>query len=204
MQLNNDLGKIVILNGTPRSGKTSIATVIQNTFDGVWMNLGGSQFKKMTPKHYQPGVGLRPGGERPDLEPLIVTLYQAMYESIAIHSRHGINIVVDVWHHDCYSAPRGILKNCAEILKGLPVLFVGVRCPLGVIMQRRMATWGIGYEQDGSVPKPVELWQRTVHVPGVYDMEVDTSVFTPEECAGLIRDRFKELNLSSAFRRLQS
>jgi len=28
-------GQIVILNGTPRSGKSSIAAVIQDTFDGV-------------------------------------------------------------------------------------------------------------------------------------------------------------------------
>jgi chloramphenicol 3-O phosphotransferase len=203
MQLKTDLGKIVILNGTPRSGKTSIATVIQNTFDGVWMNLGGSQFKKMTPKLYQPGVGLRPGGERPDLEPLIVKLYQAMYESIAIHSKHGINVVVDVWHHDGYSVPRGILKNCARVLKDLPVLFVGVRCPIDIVMQRRIATWDTGYEEDGSVPKSVKLWQEAVHVPGIYDMEVDTSIFTPEECASLIRHRLKEANPSSAFRRLK-
>ena len=34
------LGQIVILNGTPRSGKSSIAAAIQASFDGVWMNLG--------------------------------------------------------------------------------------------------------------------------------------------------------------------
>src|SRR6266566_3245146 len=61
-------GQIVILNGTPRSGKSSIATVIQNTFEGVWMNLGVDRFKQMTPERYQPGIGLRPGGERSDLE----------------------------------------------------------------------------------------------------------------------------------------
>jgi chloramphenicol 3-O phosphotransferase len=33
-------GQIVILNGTPRSGKSSIASAIQQTFAGVWMNLG--------------------------------------------------------------------------------------------------------------------------------------------------------------------
>nr|WP_308301800.1 hypothetical protein [Neobacillus cucumis] len=48
-------------------------------------------------------MGLRPGGERPDLEPLIVTLYQAMYESIAAHSRLGLNVIVDVGHHDNYA-----------------------------------------------------------------------------------------------------
>ena len=34
-------GQIIILNGAPRSGKSSIVTVIQETFDGVWLNLGG-------------------------------------------------------------------------------------------------------------------------------------------------------------------
>src|SRR5690242_14113033 len=130
-------GQIVILNGTPRSGKSSIANVIQNTFEGVWMNLGVDRFKQMTPERYQPGIGLRPGGERPDLEPLIATLYLAMYESIAQHSRLGLNVVVDVGHHDAYSVPRKILPRCAQQLQGIPVLFVGVRCPLEVIMQRR-------------------------------------------------------------------
>jgi hypothetical protein len=66
-------GQIVVLNGPPRSGKSSIAHAIQNTFDGVWMNLGVDGFKQMTPERFQPGIGLRPGGERPDLEPLVAS-----------------------------------------------------------------------------------------------------------------------------------
>src|SRR5262245_23555606 len=63
-------GQIVILNGPPRSGKSSIAAEIQERFEGVWMNLGVDHFKQMTPARLQPGIGLRPGGERPDLEPV--------------------------------------------------------------------------------------------------------------------------------------
>ena len=33
-------GQIVVLNGVPRAGKSSIAAVIQETFDGPWINLG--------------------------------------------------------------------------------------------------------------------------------------------------------------------
>ncbi len=185
----NRPGQIVILNGTPRSGKSSIATVIQNTFDGVWMNLGVDRFKQMTPERYQPGIGLRPGGERPDLEPLIVILYHAMYEAIAQHSRLGLNVVVDVGHHDAYSVPRGILPNCARQLTGLPVWFVGVRCPLEVIMERRRATWHVDSTDELSIPEPVRLWQQAVHVPGIYDLEVDTSLLSSEECADVIRQR---------------
>jgi len=35
-------GQIIILNGAPRSGKSSIATVVQYIFAGVWMNLGSA------------------------------------------------------------------------------------------------------------------------------------------------------------------
>jgi chloramphenicol 3-O phosphotransferase len=195
-------GQIVILNGTPRSGKSSIAAIIQETWDGVWMHLGVDGFMRMTPQRYQPGIGLRPGGERPDLEPTIVKLYQAMYRSIAAHSRVGLNVVVDVGHHDSYSEPRGILPACARELGGLPVLFVGVRCPLDVVMERRRATWGIGYAEDGSVPVPVLRWQHVVHEPGIYDLEVDTSTLSPEACTDIIRRRLDDGPPGTAFEHL--
>jgi chloramphenicol 3-O phosphotransferase len=196
------LGQIVILNGTPRSGKSSIATAIQDTFDGVWLNLGVDGFKAMTPARYQPGIGLRPGGERPDLEPLIVVLYQAMYAAIAAHSRLGLNVVTDVGHHDGYSVPRGILPACARVLRGLPVLFVGVRCPIEVVMQRRRATWGDAGANADSVPSPVQRWQDAVHVPGVYDLEVDTAALSPQDCAERIRRRLADGPPGAAFERL--
>jgi chloramphenicol 3-O phosphotransferase len=196
------LGQIVILNGTPRSGKSTIAAVIQNTWDGLWMNLGVDGFMRMTPERYRPGIGLRPGGERPDLEPLVVRLYRAMYASIAAHSRLGLNVVVDVGHHDGYSESLWLLPACTRVLSGLPVLLVGVRCPLGTVLERRRATWGVGYAEDGSVPPPVQRWQRLVHEPGIYDLEVDTSALTPEACADAIRQRLEHGPPPTAVERL--
>ncbi|MGW5364956.1 chloramphenicol phosphotransferase CPT family protein [Actinopolymorpha pittospori] len=196
-------GRIVILNGPPRAGKSSIVTEIQNTFDGVWMNLGVDRFKAMTPERFQPGIGLRPGAERPDLEPLVVTLYRAMYDAIAAHSRLGLNVVVDAGHHDNYSAPRGILRDCADRLRGHFVLFVGVRCPVEVALERRRATWGgAGYRTSTSIADPVSLWHEAVHAHGGYDLEVDTSVLSPRECADLIRRRIEDGPPPSAFQRL--
>ena len=196
-------GQIVILNGPPRSGKSSIATAIQESFDGVWMNLGVDAFKGMTPARFQPGIGLRPGGERPDLEPLVGTLYRAMYEAVAAHSRLGVDVVVDAGHHDSYSVPRDILGACARRLEGLPVLFVGVRCPVDVVRERRRTTWGgVGYQEGGSVADPVRLWDEAVHTPGVYDLEVDTSRLRPRECADLIAARLRDGPPPEAFARL--
>ena len=179
-------GQIIILNGTPRSGKSRLAAAIQASFPGVWMNLGVDHFMAMTPAHLKPGMGLRPGGERPDLELFLPNLYRALYGAIAAHSREGLSVVVDVGHHDSYSQPLGILPVCARLLEGLPTLFVGVRCPLEVILERRLAT---GYDLPGApIPPAVALWQKAVHEPGVYDLEVDTSVLSPHACAAAILD----------------
>jgi chloramphenicol 3-O phosphotransferase len=191
-------GQIIILNGAPRSGKSSIVTAIQRTFDGVWLNLGVDTFKPTTPERYRPGIGLRPGGERPDLEPLIVSLYRGLYEAIAAHSRLGLNVVADVGHHDAYSQPLGILTDSARRLQGLPVLFIGVRCPVEVIVQRRLATWGAGFAE----PAQVQPWQAAVHVPGIYDLEVDTSELSPEACADVIRARLEHGPPPAAIERL--
>jgi chloramphenicol 3-O phosphotransferase len=202
-------GQIVVLNGAPRSGKSSIVAAIQETFDGVWMNLGVDVFNmSISPPRFRPGIGLRPGGERPDIESVVRVLYAALYESIAAHSRLGLNVVVDVGHHDEYSQPLFVLADCARRLAGLPVLFVGVRCPLDAIMQRRNAGQ-VGREGvyltgtlTDPIPPPIRRWQCAVHRPGVYDLEVDTSLLTSAECAAVIRDRLRDGPAGSAFARL--
>jgi chloramphenicol 3-O phosphotransferase len=203
-------GRIVILNGAPRSGKSSIVEAIQASFDGVWMNLGVDvHVRHVTPARYRPGIGLRPGGERPDLEPLVPRLYAALYESIAAHSRLGFNVVVDVGHHDGHSVPLGILPDCARRLAGLPVLFVGVRCRIEAIMARRRSGQagreGLYEVSAGADPVPhaVLRFQEAVHVPGIYDLEVDTSELTPGQCAAAIARRLEEgIPGPSAFDRL--
>jgi len=204
-------GQIVILNGAPRAGKSSIVKVIQDTFEGVWMNLGVDTFARgVTPKRYQPGIGLRPGpgpqfgGDAPELEPLVPTFYAALYESIAAHSRLGLNVVTDVGHHGAIHPD--ILPHCARRLAGLPVLLVGVRCPTEEIIKRRnQADRGDSYAvgtDDDPVPPSVILWQEEVHKPGIYDLEVDTSLLGPQDCAEEIRQRLAEGPPGTAFQQL--
>jgi len=202
-------GQIVILNGAPRSGKSSLVKVIQETFPGCWINLGVDVGMAMLPSRLQPGIGLRPGGERPDLEPLVPVLYAALYESIASHSRLGLNVVAEFGHHERHSRPLGILPHCARRLAGLPVLLVGVRCGAETIMARRRASAATGDRRyvsagpDQPVPEPVRAWQAAVHDPGLYDLDVDTGAMTPEACAATIRRRLEEgIRSPTAFERL--
>lgn len=191
-------GRIVVLNGAPRAGKSSIAGVIQASFDGAWVNLGVDVARRMTPPGLQPGIGLRPGEPDHPAAAWAAALYAALYESIAAHSRAGLNVVADVGHHDPV-----ILVDCARRLHGLPALLVGVRCPIDVIMQRRQASgmlptgdWG------GGIPEPVERWQDAVHVPGLYDLELDTSLLTPERCAQAIASELDAVDQATAWSRL--
>jgi chloramphenicol 3-O phosphotransferase len=193
-------GQIVVLNGAPRAGKSSIVAAVQEAFAGPWLNLGVDVARTMTPARYQPGIGLRPGEEAHPVASLVPLLYAALYDSIAAHSRNGLNVVADVGHHD-----ESILADCARRLDGLPALLVGVRCPIEVVMERRNASAPGAYAtgtRDEPVPLPVERWQRDVHVPGVYDLEVDTSVSSPAECALAIERRLQRSPPATAFRQL--
>lgn len=196
-------GRIVILNGAPRSGKSSIARAMQAHIAGNWINLGVDAQNRTLPEQLKPGIGLRPGGERPDLEPMVERLYGALYASIAAHALEGFDVVADLGHHDFYSRPLGILSASAKRLKGFSVLFVGVFCPIETIMARRNADPQGGFYAAGpGVPEPVQRWQEAVHQPGFYDLSIDTSVQSPEDCAAAIGQALADPPRPSAFERL--
>jgi chloramphenicol 3-O phosphotransferase len=207
-----DTGRIVILNGPSRSGKTSIAKAMQDSFAEPWMNIGMDVHITATPPAYRPGVGLRP--QRVDgnvnqpktfdelgrpvqrvpltvLEDLLPAMYAALYDSIVAHARVGLNVVCDIYHHDYYTRPLRILDDCARRIRGLPVLFVGVRCPIDVIWERRAATWGQKRDEvDERTREAVELAQRAA-ASHRYDLELDTSELSPDECVEQIRARLR-------------
>ena len=204
-------GTAVILNGAPRSGKSSIASAIQQMSREPWMNLGADRFIDITPPRFRPGIGLRPagivnrpGGERPDLEPLIPNMYEALYDSIAVQLRKGLNVVSDVAHHDDYATVSGILYDCAKRLNGLRVYFVGVRCPVDEVWRRRRETWHRGEDipDDAPVPDLVRIWDREVHKPGIYDLEIDTSEMSAETGGGMILRHIETGRAPDAVKRL--
>ena len=214
MEHETRLGHVIILNGAPRSGKSSIATAIQDASNELWMNLGADRYIRITPEQYRPGVGLRPAGiekmeekplvQRKKIESLVPVMYAALYESIAAHSRQGLNVVTDVGHHDDYARPQGILYDCARRMEGLPVLFVGVRCPVEIVWERRRNTWLKEQKIPDDTPPPdsVHQWNREVHRPGIYDLEIDTSTMSPEESGQEILKHLKQGPQPTAFKRL--
>lgn len=183
-------GQVVILNGAPRSGKSSIAQAMIDAEPGRWIKHGVDASMAATPSDLLPGVGLRPGGERPDLEPEVERLYRELWDRVAVLADAGGNVVVDVGHHTDYAGDLDPWSIATAALGDLDVLVVGVRCPLDAVLQRRAASTGYLTADDaGPVPDPIRRWEAAVHDPGRYDMEVDTERATREACASAIIGR---------------
>lgn len=186
-----------MLSGPSRAGKSTIATGIQDALDGIWMHIGMDLHIEATPTRYKPGVGLRPmhpddvsevDGRVPyaELVDALPALYAALYGSAAVHARSGLNVVMDVYHHDNYPRPLGTLDIAKRELAGLPTLFVGVNAPLDVIWERRRQTWGQDRATvDESVRRAVEMHDAAARSLS-YDLELDTSELSPSECVDRI------------------
>ncbi|MBO9588682.1 chloramphenicol phosphotransferase [Devosia sp.] len=176
------LGRVVILNGAPRSGKSSLARAIQTSVPGTWLNTGVDSFVATLPQGLTPGIGLRPGGERPDLEPAVTRLYDLLFATIRLQAEAGFDIVADLGMHEDYSVPLGILDRAASVLGPLGALLIGVDCDIDEIMRRRNADPQGGFYATGDIPPPPVLrWQDGVHRGKDYDLRLDMGRLTPEQ-----------------------
>lgn len=180
-------GRVVILNGAPRSGKTSLARAVQESVPGRWINWGVDTFNATLPPDLLPGIGLRPGGERPDLEPAVFRLFDAYFSALASMAHSGFDVVADLGLHRDYAEPFDPLHSLRWHLSGLQVRMVGVQCDIGAIMARRNADPQGGLYLGGpDVPAPVARWQTAVHAGWSYDLVLDTTAATPQAGAAAI------------------
>jgi chloramphenicol 3-O phosphotransferase len=175
-------GRVVILNGAPRSGKSTLAHAIQAELPGTWLNWGVDAFNATLPPQLLPGIGLRPGGERPDLEPAVASLYASYFATLGTIAHSGFDVVADLGLHSDYAAPFDPMHLLVEHLAPLSHLLVGIRCDLDTIMTRRNADPRDGFYAAGSgVPPPVARWQEAVHRDKAYDLELDMGILTPAQ-----------------------
>lgn len=203
--MNATPGRVVILNGAPRAGKSSIARELQRDSSADWLVMGVDHFMSALPRQLQPGFGLRPDRHRPasqaKVEQAVPGLLRAAYASIAAHALEGFNIVADFGHHDAYSQSFGLLRQCAASLRGLDAWLVAVDCPLEEILRRRRAT---GFDPPDAPDNPwARAWQIEVHSHAIYDLRLDTSLLPPVECAARIL-RLVSSGEPTAFARLAS
>jgi chloramphenicol 3-O phosphotransferase len=75
------------------------------------------------------------------------------------------------------------------------VLFVGLRLPLAEAERRER-------ERGDRGPGGAVAWYDLVHAHGIYDLELDTSLASPMECAQQIKRALENGHPRRAFRQL--
>lgn len=181
-------GRVVILNGVPRSGKSTLARAVQTHVPGRWINWGVDAFNATLPASLMPGIGLRPGGERPDLEDALPALFAAYFSALAGFAHQGFDVVADLGLHRDYASPLDPMTIMHAELAGLDLLLVGIECSIETIMARRNVDPQDGFYASGpGIPAPVQRWQEAIHAGKSYDLRLDMGVLEPSQAAERLR-----------------
>ncbi|WP_081427492.1 phosphotransferase-like protein [Oceanobacillus iheyensis] len=171
-----------MLNGVPRSGKSSVIKELQSLSKEIWVNLGVDQTAAMIDEKFSPGMGLRPGEEFPELEEKVKKLYIALFHSITCYSNQGLHVIVDVGFHTDYFMEFNPYEEMKKILKEENVHFFTIYCPPEVVMERRNRTWG--QEWDGKqVPEYVYRWHHAVYKSNSSTHQFDTMCMSSKQIA---------------------
>lgn len=174
-------GSIILLNGTSSSGKTTLATELQQMLPSPWVFLSADAVLGGFPFDH-------PACELDDVWRPLGGLF---YDTVARFCDAGFDVIAEQVFQD----PRQ-LEDAVERLAGHRVWFVGVRCELDDVERRENA------RGDGTPPGTALLQADLVHSGRVYDIEVDTSDVTPGRAARKVADGLSQT--PSAFGTLAS
>jgi chloramphenicol 3-O phosphotransferase len=185
-------GKVIFLNGSSSAGKTTLAIMLQQLLEEPYQHIALDQFRDGMPGRFR-GLNSPEGtpGERglnvvpTEKDSEMVTeirfgehgeqILRGMRRAIAAFAREGNNVIID----DILFKPE-YLQDYARALQGIPTWFIGIRCTLDVVNQREAL-------RTGRFPGTAKSHFHEVHAHNAgYDLEIDTSDTSPQECAELI------------------
>jgi chloramphenicol 3-O phosphotransferase len=179
-------GRVIVLNGTSSSGKSTLSRALQARLDGPWLGIGIDTVVFALPKaylnpplwgevfRYVPADAGSAAPFRIETGELGHRLVEGMHRMVASLAEGGLSIVVD----HVLLEPRW-LPDLRDRLAGHPLLVVGVRCPLDVVIAREAA------REDRTIGQAAAQFE-VVHRDVDYHLEVDTSVLSADEAAAVI------------------
>lgn len=205
-------GQIIVVSGTSGAGKSTTCELFVKRSADFWLLYGIDHFMAGTfPAkfgHHGPrareGVYAHPvdesdpeGSLRWSFGPKGVQAFAALHEWVAAASRTGNNIIID--HLMLIDPP--ILQDCIWRLKDLPVLFVCLKPPFEVLMERiaqrkmdkRMPTELLGEDAVKRIRDRLDRlrpwFYEAAYANDCYDLEIDTTKHSPDEVCELIERR---------------
>jgi chloramphenicol 3-O phosphotransferase len=181
------MSRVVLLNGASSVGKGSVAKALQRIAARPTLHVQMDAFLEMMP----PGAFGAPEGYtfktrheagKPVTAiaggPILALAMTSLRASVAAMADAGADLVVDEVMWD-----PADLADYRRRLAGHDLRVVGLFAPLEVLERREKAR--------GDRALGLARWQYDkVHAGVAYDLELDTSVASPEALAGLIKEAF--------------
>jgi chloramphenicol 3-O phosphotransferase len=179
IQVNVD---VIVLNGGSSSGKSSLATCLQQQLDGTWLTLGIDDLIRAVshgPSDRGAGGLIKFASDGSiAIDEKFRKVEASWYEGLAAIARAGTRIIVD----EVFLAGGESQVRLRTALEGLNVLWVGVRCEPDVAAAREL-------QREGRNRGMARDQAERVHEGVSYDMVIDTTDMSSAECAGVIADR---------------
>ena len=180
-------GQIILLNGISSSGKTTVAKQLQGMLPTPHMVVSMDDFFHLYPEKY---LSPQREAEAVLLMELVPKVVSGLHGSVGALATAGNNLILDhVLQEEEW------LQECVTQWAALDVLFVGLHCPLDIAEQREKE------RGDRNIGTARYQFDR-VHAHGMYDLELDTAVLNPEQCAQQIMALLENKPKETAFQQL--
>ncbi|MGI8869508.1 MAG: phosphotransferase-like protein [Mycobacteriales bacterium] len=179
-----DAGHVVFLNGAPSVGKSSTAFALRDLLETPHFYLGLDDYRR----GYLDRAWLADDGS------LFQQIVEPYLRNVAGLARAGHHVI-----SESVLTPDNEALYLA-LFRGIPVLFVGLQCPLEVAVARESVR---GDRRRGPMSLDHPLFHH-LHDHDCYDLRVDTSTVTPEQAAARVAVVLTDPPQPSAFDRLRT
>jgi chloramphenicol 3-O phosphotransferase len=170
-------GKIILISGTSSSGKSTLAKGLQKSLADPFLHLQLDSYIEMLP--------------RTDDWEMFQRMVRGLNRSVAVMAEEGNNLIVDHVLID-----NAWLNQLLELLYKNYVLFVGLHCLLEELERREQ-------KRDARRQGFARQQFDNIHTGKIYDLKLDTSVFSAEECVERVVD-FYNKNEPRAFEEMRA
>jgi len=178
-------GKVIIINGTSASGKSSIIKAFQEKCEDLWLAAGidhlyvgviPPKFLDDNPEHHNV---MHVTNDFNNGKKVVTAVFgsdgwkiiKGMHRAIAVYARSGNNVLVDYIQ---YSPEWG--DDLKKFLEGVDVTWVGINASLDLIEKRE--------KERGTSPEGhARSHYDTVHKGLNYDLTLNVDMLNPEQAA---------------------
>ena len=179
-------GKIIILNGTPSSGKTTLSKILQARHPDQYFLIPIDILNDISPPKDSLSYNVRFTADP-------IPVISAVLGCVRAFSDNGLNVIVDAVFNDLHYPFCTFLNVFPD--SDYPVSLVHVTCPLVELYRREK-------ERGDRKIGLAESMLPHLDPQDTYDITVDTYNEPIEVCADRIIDATKEMNTHTSFRTL--